>query len=405
MSGSNYSETVSSGTDVSPDFHGNRNGSLSLSRMSYGKSVATEAVAQPAPGPQGNTATSPSPTNPNQVHGGGLGSMKMSEQSYAMQNQGPVPKTVQSPLLKQLTNSERLSGYSYANNETATTTTPAQTTLMKQETNSERLSSFIYGNNDPAASMTASIAQKGAPVSSGEESQVNCGASYTLSNVTYGTHGAGPAQVLHGNAVGAVALSEKLVDRTDASVNSMAAGVQKMSLPVGDDTHIDEILVGMAQKYAWTADELKEDMAVCRKYRLKTAKQARDMSLQAWNEMTDILPTTKDLIRQAVGWSAPEPVALKHVTTAKLVSKPTSQTASTLDLVAPHRRKRVSSLALAADTNQDPSSVRVSASDFPVSVAHSHVPLRQPHDESELALNVLVNPWTSREGTTFPMQC
>ncbi|KAI8614579.1 hypothetical protein BC830DRAFT_1169297 [Chytriomyces sp. MP71] len=213
--------------------------------------------------------------------------------------------------------------------------------------------------------------------------ELNIGASYA-STPTPIVLSAGSVQVVHGSAVGAVVLSEKLVGCTDASVNTVAAEVQKMSLPVDNDTPIDEILVCMAHRYARTADKQKEDLAVGKKYRLKAAKQARDMSHQAWNEMTYSLPTTKatkeqrksleskTTTTQMAFWGtggssmrfaghfenhdyledeadnevileeappkptpAPEPEALKQFTSAKLVAEPISEKAPPLDQVTP----------------------------------------------------------------------
>lgn len=53
----------------------------------------------------------------------------------------------------------------------------------------------------------------------------------------------------------------------------------------------------------WTNDEMIEDLKTMRKYRFKTVKNIRSVSAHAWNEMNDLIPVSKDLIRKSVGWS------------------------------------------------------------------------------------------------------
>ncbi|KAJ3388635.1 hypothetical protein HDU80_011657, partial [Chytriomyces hyalinus] len=62
-----------------------------------------------------------------------------------------------------------------------------------------------------------------------------------------------------------------------------------------DSDTMEDVLKVLASNYGWDAAELAEDVASFKRNRVKNVKQARDLSDQAWNEMSDVLLTTKDL--------------------------------------------------------------------------------------------------------------
>ncbi|KAJ3077076.1 hypothetical protein HDU98_008508 [Podochytrium sp. JEL0797] len=132
---------------------------------------------------------------------------------------------------------------------------------------------------------------------------------------------------IHGNAVGALQLSEKLsgagggnaapavaspgtVQIHGESGNSMklsqamsgAGAGKQFSLQVSDATTIDEVLTALAKENDWDDDDVAQDASKFKKYRIKNVKQAREISGPVWDEMTELLPTTKDLVRSAIGW-------------------------------------------------------------------------------------------------------
>ncbi|KAJ3255609.1 hypothetical protein HDU77_003572 [Chytriomyces hyalinus] len=67
-----------------------------------------------------------------------------------------------------------------------------------------------------------------------------------------------------------------------------------------DSDTMEDVLKVLASNYGWDAAELAEDIASFKRNRVKNVKQARDLSDQAWNEMSDVLSTTKDLVRTAI---------------------------------------------------------------------------------------------------------
>ncbi|KAI8830890.1 hypothetical protein BJ741DRAFT_328905 [Chytriomyces cf. hyalinus JEL632] len=69
-----------------------------------------------------------------------------------------------------------------------------------------------------------------------------------------------------------------------------------------DSDTMEDVLKVLASNYGWDAAELAEDVASFKRNRVKNVKQARDLSDHAWNEMSDVLLTTKDLVRTAIGW-------------------------------------------------------------------------------------------------------
>ncbi|KAJ3229045.1 hypothetical protein HDU81_005697 [Chytriomyces hyalinus] len=90
------------------------------------------------------------------------------------------------------------------------------------------------------------------------------------------------------NQVGSIAISDKI-----ASMGPPRS--------FSDSDAMEDVLKALASDYGWDATELAEDVASFKRNRVKNVKQARDLSDHAWNEMADVLPTTKDLVRTAIG--------------------------------------------------------------------------------------------------------
>ncbi|ORY44217.1 hypothetical protein BCR33DRAFT_717276 [Rhizoclosmatium globosum] len=69
-----------------------------------------------------------------------------------------------------------------------------------------------------------------------------------------------------------------------------------------NSTSVEVLMRAIATNNDWSDDEMRCDVALLHKYRLKSVKNLRALSGHAWSELTDILPTTKDLIRKSIAW-------------------------------------------------------------------------------------------------------
>jgi hypothetical protein len=64
----------------------------------------------------------------------------------------------------------------------------------------------------------------------------------------------------------------------------------------------EQLLTRIAFEHSWTPEELEHDLHVLNSHRIRTAKDIRRISREVWHEIPELLPVTKDLLRQAVGW-------------------------------------------------------------------------------------------------------
>ncbi|KAJ3410085.1 hypothetical protein HDV05_004110 [Chytridiales sp. JEL 0842] len=69
-----------------------------------------------------------------------------------------------------------------------------------------------------------------------------------------------------------------------------------------DHTPVSSILARVAFEHNWSPEELDGDLEALNKHRIRTAKDVRKLTKVVWAEIVDVLPVTKDLLRQAVGW-------------------------------------------------------------------------------------------------------
>ncbi|KAI9333810.1 hypothetical protein BDR26DRAFT_867745 [Obelidium mucronatum] len=69
-----------------------------------------------------------------------------------------------------------------------------------------------------------------------------------------------------------------------------------------DAMPISQVLNAIAQSHQWTPEEVAQDLAVLDKARIRNVQAARSLSMATWNQLTDLLPSTKDALRRAIGW-------------------------------------------------------------------------------------------------------
>ncbi|KAJ3085974.1 hypothetical protein HK100_008849 [Physocladia obscura] len=66
---------------------------------------------------------------------------------------------------------------------------------------------------------------------------------------------------------------------------------------------VEALMAGLAAEEDWSPEEVASDLKVIKRYRIKTVRNLRGLSEQAWAEMKDLLPITKDVLRKSVGWN------------------------------------------------------------------------------------------------------
>ncbi|KAJ3290966.1 Cytoskeleton associated protein 5 [Rhizoclosmatium sp. JEL0117] len=208
-----------------------------------------------------------------QVHGDGIGSLKL---SAAIGSNQPPPT------------------YAHGNNT-------AVEKVYGDGIGSLKLSEALGTNKQPPTYASANVPTDSEPI----ELHGNGIGSLKLSAAMgSGKSSSSPANgtevdesVGYGQGISSIKLSEAMGQK------SQVTSSQKQSSKIADTTPIEDILKSLAIDNEWTPDELAEDTAKFKKYRIKNARQARDLSLKAWDEMTDLLPVTKDVVRTAIGWS------------------------------------------------------------------------------------------------------
>ncbi|KAJ3077078.1 hypothetical protein HDU98_008510 [Podochytrium sp. JEL0797] len=68
-----------------------------------------------------------------------------------------------------------------------------------------------------------------------------------------------------------------------------------------DAMPIRKLLHAIAETHAWTPEEVEADLAVLEKYRIRNVHGARSVMAQTWEQMSELLPVTKDAIRKSIG--------------------------------------------------------------------------------------------------------
>ncbi|KAJ3327503.1 hypothetical protein HDU76_011684 [Blyttiomyces sp. JEL0837] len=204
-------------------------------------------------------------------------------------------------------------------------------------------SDFIFGGQNGSVALSSALAGEGKWASKVSEGDTASG-----KTLLDDTDGASPL-VLRGGQIGSVKLSDMMSDAgkaitsekpavrggqsgsvklsemmTGASLHapkptndknaSTATLVSSLSgvsakkigavpVTISDTDSVAEILSRIALEHEWTTEELQDDLNALRKNRIRSVKDLRRLTAQGWNEMSYLLPITKDLLRSAVGWT------------------------------------------------------------------------------------------------------
>lgn len=76
------------------------------------------------------------------------------------------------------------------------------------------------------------------------------------------------------------------------------AGVNKNSL--GDDESVADVVKAVGKDNGWTEEEIVKDTLALMKNRLRTVRDLRRLKPEEWNDIPDLLPIAKDLLRQVI---------------------------------------------------------------------------------------------------------
>ncbi|KAI9333807.1 hypothetical protein BDR26DRAFT_898243 [Obelidium mucronatum] len=269
----NIVDVTSPQSDLESDFHGGGGGCLRMSNLTF---KACPAPGPPQPSP--NVAAQGSKDD-RTIHGDAGGSLNLS----AAMGSSKAPPT-------------------YATEAVS----PGSVQVHGDGIGSLKLSESLGTNKPPPTYAKEAVVH---------DVRGDAGGSLKLSEAlgtgkappTYAAEAASPASVQpHGGGGGSLKLSEAISSASNTTENTSNSLSRKKSLlkNLKEDTPMDDLLKILAGENGWTAEELAEDTAKFKKYRIKTVKQARDLTMKAWDEMTDLLPITKDLVRAVIGWEA-----------------------------------------------------------------------------------------------------
>ena len=103
---------------------------------------------------------------------------------------------------------------------------------------------------------------------------------------------------------------ESLGSSEEQLVRDQLRKIQSARERFPDPTPILTIMQYIGKNEDWTDEEVNGDVEILKKNRIRTAKDVRKVSMNTWKEITNVLPVTKDLLREAVGWDESDTVSM-----------------------------------------------------------------------------------------------
>jgi hypothetical protein len=106
--------------------------------------------------------------------------------------------------------------------------------------------------------------------------------------------------------------------KTETSNNGVGAATSVLvstdaGINFSDTTPIGQVMTEIARQHEWTPAELESDLNVLKKNRIKTIRDMRTLSEKGWDQLSELLPLTKDLIKQAISWKNPQQLSGENV--------------------------------------------------------------------------------------------